>query len=238
MSPVVVVALAGFALRTNLRSWGTRLGIFAGLAIVLLGPVVAWDGGRGWTLDLDLGFYGCFVAALFLLRSGLEAQRSSNLDTFLRHDLATPVAHAAGMAASLLAAWGLFCAGTFATLLLASAGDIGTAAWYTASWGLRLLLLLGFVLWTEAFATLRLPLLLPALVYFGLLIALTIVLDEERAMALFLFVDRSRPEGLLRLGAYAVGWFALSTGLFTLTSAAGPDWSPRAIAGSVARRGR
>ena len=238
MSRPNVVAIAGFALLTNLRSWGTRLGIIAGVAIVMLGSAVTWHGGRGWTLDRDLGFYGCFVAALFLLRSGLEAQRATNLDTFLQRDLASPVQHSLGMAVSLLAAWGLFCAGTFATLLLASAGDIGTAAWYTASWGLRLLLLLGFVLWVEAFATIRLPLLLPALIYFGLLLVLTLVLDEERAMALFLAVDRSRPSGLLRLGAHALGGFVLSTGLFTLVSAIGPGASPRAIAGRVACRSR
>ena len=211
------LAISGFALRTNLRSWRTRTGVLAGLLITLLGPLLAWHGGRGWSYDPDLGWFGFFVAALFLARSGLEEQRAHDLDTFLALNYTGRFRHALAMVVSLVTAWGLLCVGTFLTTLALS-GDPGSAAWLTTSWGLRGLLVLGFVPWVEARVRLHVPLLLPALVYFGMVLTLSLVLDEQTALRLFAAVERGRPETLQQLAAQAAVVFAAATLAF-LTAA-------------------
>lgn len=217
------LALAAFALRVNLRMPLTRAGVLAGATIVFLGPLLAWRTGRGWQLDGELAFFGVFVAALFLLRSGLEQQRESGLDVFLRWNLASPVEHAAGMVLALLGSWLLLCLGAFGALLVASGGDLGTAAWLTATWGLRGLVALGLVPWVEAWATLRLPFLLPSMLYFGAMIAFMILLGEAEGAALFVAPDRADPTSLAPLLAQALGVLSLTAALFLLAAAAGPE---------------
>jgi hypothetical protein len=216
------LALGGFALRVNLGTRATWIGALAGLAVLLLGPTLALHAGRGWSFDPELGLFGFLLAALFLLRSGLETQRAVDLDTFLRHGLATPLEHAAGMVVSLLGSWAILCAAGFLAILAVSGGDAGLAAWHAGAWGTRAFLLLGFVPWVEARAELRVPFLLPALAYLGLVVALTVVLDEERAIALFTPVDREAPATLARLASHAALAFAAAGGGFVLASARRP----------------
>ena len=69
MRPVRAAAVAAFSAATNGRMATTRVGLAAGVAITLLGPVLALSAGRGWRFDGDLGFYGFLVASVFGLRS-------------------------------------------------------------------------------------------------------------------------------------------------------------------------
>ena len=54
-----------------------------------------------------------------MLRSGLEEQRETGLADFLRHNLVSPLEHAAGSVLGLLATWLALCAGAFAAPPLA-----------------------------------------------------------------------------------------------------------------------
>jgi hypothetical protein len=177
-------ALARFAFRANARSAMARGGVAAFLLIALLGPFISLRNGQGWVLDEDMLFLGFIVGALFALRSGLEQQRESGLQTFLRHNLATPLEHAAGGVLALLATWLLLAVLMFVVALVCSAGDPGTAAWQAWVWGLWLGVLLPFLLFTETFSTLRIPLVLPLIAYFALIITLVFTLGEPRALLL------------------------------------------------------
>lgn len=220
MTVARTLAIAVFAAGTNLRMALTRAGLAAGAAILLLGSALSLSAGRGWALDPDLGFFGFLVAALFVLRSGLEEQRETGLADFLRHNLVSPLEHAGGMVLGLLATWIALCTGAFLVVVVASAGAGATAAWFAAAWGLRALLLLGFVPLVESAGRLRLPFILPVLAYFGLLIGAALVLGEAAALRLFAPVERSDPASLRAVAVQASVTFAACTLLFLAATAA------------------
>lgn len=194
------LALARFAFRTNLRAPASVGGVLALVAIAALGPMGSWSSGRGWGLEPDLLFYGYLTGALFVVRSGLEQQREGGLATYLRHNFALPLEHALGMVISLLGSWLALTAVMFALALLASAGDLGSAVWYTSIFGLSLAMLLPFVVMVEAVAALRIPMLVPVLGYLVLIIVLAIMVGEERMVAILgMGVERGDPASLLRL---------------------------------------
>lgn len=228
MSPERVVAVAGFAVRTNGRMWVTRAGLLAGTAIVLLGPLLSTSSGRGWVLDPNLGFFGVLVAAIFGLRSGLEEQRESGLALFLRHNLVSPVEHAAGLVLGLLVTWLLLCAWAF-VLVLASGGDPAAAAWHASAWGLRALVLLGALPLVESVSTLRTPFILPVLLYLGLIVGSSIAVGEETALAWFAPVERGDPGSLLPLATQAAASLAVTSALFVAAAGYGADRGRRAI---------
>jgi hypothetical protein len=137
-----------------------------------------------------------------------------------------------GLVLGLAAAWLGLCALTFVVILVMSSGDLELAAWATTAWGLRLLVILGFVPLIEAAASLRLPLLLPVLGYAGLAIALTLVLPEDRAVALFIPVERGEVEPLISLGIQAAVSFSATAALFLLLMVFGGTarkWLSRAL---------
>lgn len=223
-----IVAVAGFAVRTNGRMWITRAGLLAGTGILLLGPVLSLSSGRGWTLDPDLGFFGFLVAAVFGFRSGLEEQRETGLALFLRYNLVPPVAHAAGLVVGLVVTWLLLCAWAF-VLALAADGDPGVAAWHTAAWGLRALVLLGTLPLVESVSTLRTPFILPVILYFGLLVALSIAVGEETARTWFAPVERGDLGSLAGVARHAAISITVTTSLFLALAAYGARRGRRAI---------
>lgn len=216
------LAIARFALTTHFRSWLTRGGILAGAAVILLGPALSAREGGGWTFDADIGFMGFFIMALFAVRTGLAEQRELELTTFIRHNLASRGEHAVGLATGLFGTWLVLCGVTFVVMLLARAGDVTAAGWTTASWGLRLLVVLGFVPLVEAVSSLRVPLIVPAFAYMGLLVVLSIAMPEDQAMALFIPVERGDVGALGRLAVQAAVFAAATTALFLTTSIVGP----------------
>jgi hypothetical protein len=198
------MALAAFAIRTNLRSTIARGGLLAFVAIAGLGPILSARNGQGWALDADLLFYGYLTGALFVLRSGLEQQRETGLTTFLRHNFATPVEHAAGAALSILGVW-LFLTGVLWLVALACSGfDFGAAVWYAWVFGLALSLMLPFVIAVESVSSFRIPLILPVIVYLALMVVLALTIGEARMAALLgISADRADPASSLRLAARA-----------------------------------
>lgn len=208
------LAVARFAVGSNLGRWLTRGGLLAGAGVMVLGPLLSARQGLGWHFDREIGFLGFFTMALFTVRSGLEEQRELELVTFVRHNLASPIEHGLGLVIGLGGTWLGLCALTFGTVLIATVGDVSMAAWATAAWGLRLLVILGFVLLVEAIASLRLPLILPSFGYLGLLVALSVILPEEHALALFIPVERGDSAALARLAIQGVASFAATAGLF------------------------
>lgn len=215
------LAVARFAIATQFGSWLTRGGILMGAAVLMLGPVLSLRRGGGWSFDSEIGFMGFFVTALFAVRSGLAEQRELDLATFMRHNMVSRLEHAAGLAVGLIGTWIALSAVVFLLVLLASAGDLLTAAWSTSTWGLRLLVILGFVPLVEAVSSLRVPLIVPAFAYMGLLIALTIAMPEDQAIALFIPVERGDTAALARLGAFGLTSFSFVTLLFIGLSAGG-----------------
>lgn len=221
------MALARFALASNLGHWLTRGGLLAGAAVMALGPLLSLRRGNGWSFDADVGFMGFVIMALFAARSGYRDQRDLGLATFIRHNMASRLEHALGLVLALVATWACICVAAFVTVGLLAAADPTTAgwhaaSWYTAAWGLRLLVLLGFVPLVEAIASLRLPLVLPVLAYWGLVITLTVLLSEDRAIALFIPVERGNVDALARLGLQATVFLALTSALFVAGSVAVP----------------
>lgn len=215
------VALARFAVESNAGRWLTRGGVLAGIAVMSLGPFLSVRQGGGWEFDREIGFMGFFIMALFATRSGLEEQRALGLVTFVRHNLASRFEHALGLVLGLGGAWLGLCALTFVVVLGMSAGDLELAAWATTAWGLRLLVILGFVPLVEAAASLRLPLLLPVIGYAGLLIALTLVLPEDRAIALFIPVEPGEIDPLISLGVQGAISFGATSTLFLVLMVVG-----------------
>lgn len=206
MSVLRSTALAGFAIRTNLRSATTVGGMAAFAGIAALGPAASLKNGQGWTVDPDFLFYGYLIGALFALRSGIEQQRENGLQTYLRHNFASPLEHAFGAVLSLLGTWLLLTTLLFLLAFLCSAGDGASAAWYASTYGLALALLLPFVLMVESVSALRIPLLLPVIGYLALAVILSLTVGEERMAALlWLSVERGDLGGLVRL-ALRVGW--------------------------------
>ena len=134
-----------------------------------------------------------------------------------------------GLILSAVAAWLGLCAVFFLAVLVASGGELGTAAWHTAAWGLRALLLLGFVPLVESAATLRLPFILPVIGYFGLLVGLSLGIGEEEALALFAPVERSDPASLGGVAAQAAVAFPATSLLFVAATMAAARWRRGAL---------
>lgn len=223
-----ILATARFALWTNLRRGLTRGGIALGFLLMALGPVVAVARDLAWGFDEQFGFFGFLVIALFGLRSGLQEQRELGLMTFFRLNLLRPVEHALAMVLSLLGSWLALCTVVFLAILIISGGRAGLAGWYTASWGIRTLLLLGFVPMVERVASFRLPLFVPALAYMTLLVVLTVLLPEARAIALFVPTELGDLDALRRLGLQAAVVFPVSAALFLLMTVVEP-WVRRVV---------
>lgn len=222
------LALARFTLASNLGHWLTRGGLLVGAAVMALGPLLSLRRGSGWSFDADVGFMGFVIMALFAARSGYRDQRDLELATFIRQNLASRLEYALGLILALIATWACICIAAFVTVLLLAAADPATAAWHaaswhTAAWGLRLLVLLGFVPLVEAIASLRLPLVLPILAYWGLVITLTVLLPEDRAIAMFIPVERGNVEALARLGLQGAVSLTATSALFVAGSVAVPD---------------
>jgi hypothetical protein len=198
------VALAGFSIRANLRSYLTLGGLVAFAAIALLGPVASLRNGHGWALDPDLLFYGYLTGGLFVLRSGLEQQREAGLQTYLRYNFCTPLEHGAGAVLALMGTWLLLNGLLFLLGLLCSAGDMAAAAWYAWSFGLALALLLPFVIMVESVSSLRIPMILPLIGYLALMVILALSVGEARMVAILgVSVDRSDPASSLALAGRA-----------------------------------
>lgn len=217
-----IAATASFAIRANLRSGLVRGGLLMALAVMLVGPLVAVTRGLAWSFDPEFGFFGFLVLALFTIRSGHQEQRELGMAEFFRQNFVGAMAHALAMVASTLAAWAAVCATGFLAILAISGGELGTACWYTASWGLRTLLLVGLVPLVEQTASFRLPLLLPALGYLILLVALTILLPEEEAIALFVPTTPGETRALGRLALQAGILVPAATTAFVLLVTAAP----------------
>jgi len=214
--------LGAYTAGSNLGRWLTRGGIMTGAGVMALGAALSLQRGGGWSFDPDVGFIGFFIMALFAVRSGHEEQRELGLSTFLRHNLVSPAEHAFGLVVALIATWVAVCAAGLLAMLFVSVGDVGTAAWYTAAWGLRLLVLLGFVPLVESVASLRLPLIVPVIVYWGVAMVLVLVLPEDEAIALFIPVERGDLDALARLGQQGVVAFLTTAGIYVGFSVAGP----------------
>jgi hypothetical protein len=198
------MALGCFAARTNLRSPMALGGLAACVLVATLGPLLSWTGGRGWLLEGDLLFYAYLVGGLFVLRSGVEQQREGGLQSYIRHNLATPLEHALGAVLALLGAWLLLTGLLFLLALLLSMGDVATAAWYAWTFGLGLSLFLPFTLMVESVSSFRIPLVLPIILYMALAVGLALTVGEARTAAILgISADRSDPASSLRLAARA-----------------------------------
>lgn len=233
-----IAALAAFALRTNLRSGLALGGLLMAVAVMLVGPVLAVTRGLAWSFDGEFGFFGFLVLVLFALRSGHQEQRELGMTVYFRRNLVSGVEHALAMVGSALAAWTAVCVAGFLATLAISGGDASTAAWYTASWGLRALLLVGFVPLVEQTASFRLPFLLPALGYLVLLVALTIVLPEGEALALFVPTEPGDVRALGRLALQAGILVPITSAAFVLLVIADPWIRQRAGRLRLRRRRR
>jgi hypothetical protein len=209
------LALARFAVRTNLRAPASVGGMLALVATAALGPIGSWSSGRGWGLEPDLLFYGYLTGALFVVRSGLEQQREGGLATYLRHNFTPPLEHALGMVLSLLGSWLALTGVMFLLALAASAGDLGASVWYTSLFALSLAMLLPFVIMVEAVASLRIPMLVPVLGFLAVVIILAIAVGEERMVAILgMRVERGDSIGLLRLAGRVMAVVAVGLAVF------------------------
>lgn len=218
-------ALARFAVASNLGRWMTRGGLVAGAAIMALGSFLSVQQGTGWRFDDDFGFMGFVVMALFAVRSGLEEQRELELTTFTAHNLAPRLEHALGFLCASLAVWGIVSMAGFLGVVIASGGDIETAAWTVTAWSLRLLILLGFVPLVEAVASVRLPLILPGLAYLGAIVTLTLVLSEERAFTLIVITQQGDLGSYARVAGQAAASFVVTGAVFVTVYSARPGLS-------------
>lgn len=176
-------ALARYALANNLRTPYTTVGGILFLALSLLGLWGSARAGDGWVVDPSLAADGALLAAVFGIRSGLIAQRTGGLQTYLRMNFVSPVEHMAGAIAGLLASWLLVCAALFAVILVFPGGGLTEAAWQTTVFGLRTGVLLPFVVAVESVTTIDIPFFLPGIAYFGLLMVLVFTLGEVEAVA-------------------------------------------------------
>lgn len=178
-----IAALARYALASNLRTPYTLVGAVLFVALSLLGLWGSARTGHGWTVDPSLTSDGALLAAVFGFRSGLIAQRTGGLQTYLRMNFVPPVEHMAGGIVALLASWLLVCAGLFLIVLLFPGGGLTEAAWHTTVFALRTGVLLPFVIMVESVTTIDIPFFLPGIAYFGLLMVLVFTLGEVEAVA-------------------------------------------------------
>lgn len=176
-------ALARYAVAGNLRSPYTWAGGCLFVALALLGLWGSARAGDGWVVDTALVFDGALLAAVFGVRSGLIAQRTGGLQTFLRMNFVSPVEHVAGATVAIVVSWLLVCTALFLAVLVLPGGGPGEAAWRVTVFALRTGILLPFVLLAESVTTIDIPFFLPAVAYFGLLVILIFTLGEIRAVA-------------------------------------------------------
>lgn len=213
---VRILSLAVFASRANLRGGLTVGGILLGIVVMLVGPLVAVSRDLAWSYDRQFGFFGFAVLALFTVRSGYQEQRELGLAVYFRQNVGSSLEHALAMVISVIAAWAAVCVLGFLAFLAISGGDMDLSAWYTASWGLRTLLLVGFVPLVEHAAAFRLPFLVPALAYLVLLIALSILLPEAEALALFVPTPTGDTAALAHLARQVTVVLPTATAAFVL----------------------
>ncbi len=233
-----VLALAGFALRSNLRSAMWRGGMVAFVLIAGFSLVSSWRSSGAWSLESDFLYFGYLTAALFCLRSGLAQQRETGLLTYLRHNFVQPLEHAAGVALALVGNWGLITALLFALALICSAGDAAAAAWLAWSYGLWMAVLLPFVLLVESVSGMRTPLLIPVLGYFALAVILSGLLGTRTMMGILAIGgDRHDPSAWIQVGARGALVLSVGLGSFLLLTWAG-DFRRRHRSGRTGSRGR
>ncbi len=182
MSPRRITALARYALATNTRTPYTWVGGVLLLAMTALGLWGSARGGDGWVVDLSMTFDGALLAAMFGLRSGLIAQRTGGLQTYLRMNFASPVEHMAGAMVALLVSWLLVCAALFLVVLVLPGGGPAEAAWQAAFFAVRTGPLLPFVIVAESTTTIDIPFFLPAMAFMGILMILVFTMGEVEAM--------------------------------------------------------
>lgn len=166
-----VAALGRYALANNLRTPHTWVGFALLAAIALLGAYTRYRSTGAWTLHHRFLANGTYIAAVFVLRSGIVAQREGGLQTFLRSNLTTPGEHVAGAVASLLGAWMLVTAAAFLAAFLIPGAGFRLAGWHAWTLALQVGLLLPFVLLTELVSAIEVPLLVPGLTWVVLFMA-------------------------------------------------------------------
>lgn len=196
------MAVARYALHTNLLTPFTWVGLALLAVVTLLGPAASVTSQGTWSFQPGLLGTGFVFGALFVFRSGLVEQRMGGLQTFLRENFISPMEHVLGAIISLLATWVGFALCTFLLALAVSAGDVGMAAWM--AWVLFLAsgLMLPFVLLVEAVSELRTPLFVPAFMYFAALLVMSAWLGQPRTSAILgLELDPARPSSSIPLAA-------------------------------------
>ena len=176
------LAIARFGIAANLRAPLTRVGLALVPIGALFGLLSSRASGGHWTGQHAFLFYGYLMGAVFAVRSGLGEQRANGLDTFLRVNLVSPLTHTLGATASVIGMWAILTTLTFLVAAVFSGGP-ADAGWLTWSYGLRVAMLLPFVLLVESVSALSIPLFLPAAAWFVAFAVLTIVLGEDRAVA-------------------------------------------------------
>lgn len=177
-------AIARYSMAGILRTPYTWVAGTLLLAMVGLGMYSSARQGIGWRLSPSFLADGALLAAVFGLRSGLIDQRTSGLQGFLRMNMITPVEHMIAAISSLLGTSLLLCTALFALALVLPGGGLGTAAWQTWLFGLRIFPLLPFTLVMESVSSIQLPFFVPALLWVGLVMVLVAVLGEGPAIAL------------------------------------------------------
>lgn len=180
-----IVALARYAAANNLRTPYTWVGGLLLLAMALLGLWSSARSGDGWGLDPSMTVDGALLAAMFGIRSGLIAQRTGGFQTYVRMNFASPMEHMAGAIGALLVSWLLVCAGLFVLCLVLPGGGLAEAAWEASAFAARTGLLLPFVIMAESVTTIEIPFFLPALLYFAILVVLTLTIGEVEAITAF-----------------------------------------------------
>lgn len=186
MSPRRSMALARYALANNLRTPYTWVGALLMAAVAGLGLYSSAQRGDGWAVDFSFLFDGALLAAIFGIRSGLIAQRTGGLQTFLRMNFLSPLEHVTGAILSLVGSWLMVCAGVYVLALALPGSGPVDAAWYAAIFGLRSGVLLPFVIMAESATTIELPFFLPGLAYVVLLVTLSLTVGEVRTVTILL----------------------------------------------------
>lgn len=212
------LALARFALGNNLRTPYTWVGAALMVALTALGVWGNARAGEGWVVDPGTIFDGALLAAVFGVRSGLIAQRTGGLQTYLRMNFVSPVEHMTGMMAGLVTSWLAVCAGVFVLNLVLPGGGLQDAAWQAMLFGVRTGILLPFVLVAESITTIDIPFFLPGIAYFGLLMTLVFTLGEVRAVTtlappMAAYDYGTAVPSLLRLVAILVAGFGVILGV-------------------------
>lgn len=213
-----VLAVARYAIHTNVRTPFTWTGAALLVGVALIGPVISLRNHGIWGFDPQMLGTGYAFGALFVIRSGLVEQRVGGVGDFLRVNFMGPVEHMAAAILSLLAAWLLYSGFAFVVALALSIGDLGLAAWTVWLLLLTLGLLLPFALMVECVSDLRTPLFVPGFIYFAAMLSLSATLGYARTATLLgLNADRSWPASSLPLAARA--GVALVAGLAVVLAA-------------------